>query len=207
MIHAMTATRPTGTPKLRREVREQQVLDAAAAEFGTAGYGAASLAHIADRVGVSKALVLSYFGSKEALYAACVERAGSGLVAAIEEVITTPLAPAQMADATLAAIFTALEGRPHDWNVINDRSLPDGGPGALASLAVRRTIADQAARGVARLADLELVHDHDDLAVLTEIWMSAVTATVNWWLRHPDRSAAEMAARSSRVLATITNSR
>ncbi|MBO0885311.1 MAG: TetR/AcrR family transcriptional regulator, partial [Mycobacterium sp.] len=93
---------------------------------------------------------------------------------------------------------------PHDWNVINDRSLPPGGRGAKAGANVRRTIADQARRGVDLLADLDDLHDPDDLAVLTEVWMSAVTAMVNWWLRHPDRGAAEMADRSARVLATVT---
>ncbi|GAB3656879.1 hypothetical protein GCM10027589_16660 [Actinocorallia lasiicapitis] len=201
----MTAlARSAGTPKLSRDVRERQVLDAAAHEFGTAGYGAASLAAIADRVGVSKALVLTYFGSKEALYVACVERAGEPLVEAIERVITTPQPPRRMAEATLAAIFATLDGRPHDWNVINDRSLPKGGPGAEASARVRRTIAEQARRGVERLADSPVVRDRDDLAILTEVWMSAVTATVNWWLRHPERTAEEMAERSARVLAVVT---
>lgn len=201
---ATPAPRTTGTPKLPREVREQQVLDAAAQEFGRSGYAAASLAAIADRVGVSKALVIAYFGSKEALFVACVERAGTRLVEAIEEVITRPLPPREMAQATLNAIFVALQDRPHDWNVVNDRSLPAGGPGAAAAARVRRTIAAQARRGVTNLADLQHVTDEYDVAVLTDVWMSAVTAMVNWWLRHPDQSAAEMAARSARVVATVT---
>lgn len=201
------AAQAAGTPKIPRGVREQQVLDAASYEFGNLGYAGASLAAVAARVGVSKALVLSYFGSKENLYVSCVQRAGEGLIAAIEEVITQPLQPQQMAEQTLAAMFGTLEARPHDWNVINDRSLPAGSAGADAGAAVRRTIAEQARRGIDRLADLDLLHDPDDLAVLTEVWMSSVTAIVNWWLRHPDRSADEMAARGARVLAAATGNR
>lgn len=180
------------------------MLDAAAYEFGTAGYQAASIAAIADRVGVSKALVLTYFGSKEGLYVACVERASVPLIDAIEAVIRTPQAPAAMAEATLAAIFRSLESRPHDWNVINDRSLPAGGRGATAATRVRRTIAGQARRGIEVVAESPAGGDRDDLALLTDVWMSAVSAVVNWWLRHPNRSAEEMATRSRRLVALVT---
>ncbi len=200
MIGAMTEqTKAARHRKLPQEVRRQQVLDAATTQFGTAGYAAASLGDIAARAGVSKALVLTYFGSKEELFAACAARAGAPLVAAVEEVITTPQPPAAMAAATLAAIFGALEEQPHGWNVINDRALPRGGPGDTAARTVRRAIAEQAGRGVAGIADLP-VHDLDDLAIVTDVWMSAVTAMVNWWLRHPDRTAAEMTERSGRLV-------
>lgn len=196
-------TRPAGTPKLPREVRELQVLDAAAQEFGRAGYAAASLAAIAERVGVSKALVITYFGSKEALFEACVRRAGIPLVAAIEAVITRPLEPMPMARATFATIFETLQDRPYDWNVINDHGAP-AGRAADAAAQVRDAIADQAGRGVGQAAGVAAMEDADDIAVLTEVWMSAVSAAVNWWLRHPDRTAAEMTARSSRVLAAVS---
>lgn len=199
----MAATSPIAR-RLPRGEREQQVLDAAAHEFGRAGYQAASIAAIADRVGVSKALVLTYFGSKEGLYVACVERAAGPLVTAIEEVISTPQPPAQMAAATLTAIFRSLEPRPHDWNVINDRSQPAGGPGAAAAGQVRRTIAGQARRGIEVVAEGPTEGDRDDLSILTDVWMGAVSAVVNWWLRHPDRSAEEMAARSARLIAVVT---
>lgn len=37
-----------------------------------------------------------------------------------------------------------------------------------------------------------------------DVWMGAVSAVVNWWLRHPDRSADEMAARSRRLIEVVT---
>lgn len=200
MIPAMTERTQAGRHRrLPQEVRRQQVLHAATAEFGSVGYAAASLADIAARVGVSKALVLTYFGTKEELYAACAARAGAPLVAAVEQVITTPQPPAAMAAATLEAIFTTLEEEPHGWNVINDRALPRGGPGDVAGRTVRRTIAEQASRGISGIDDLA-VHDADDLAIVTDVWMSTVSAMVNWWLRHPDRTAAEMTERSARLV-------
>ena len=201
---ATPPARPRGTRKLAREDRVEQILDAASAEFGACGYQAASLARVADRVGVSKALVLSYLGSKDALYAACAERAGTGLVDGIEQVITSDLAPLPMAEATLTAIFEALRDRPQDWNVILDRSAPEGSEGAEAARRIRRTIAGQASRGIRSLNDLTSLEDTDDVALLTDIWMGAVSSVVNWWVRHPDRSAAEMSQRCHRILAALT---
>ena len=57
-----------GTKGVPRADREQQILDAAVAEFGERGYAHASMAAIAQRAGMSKPLVYEYFGSKEGLY-------------------------------------------------------------------------------------------------------------------------------------------
>ena len=68
-----------GTKGVPRADREQQILDAAVAEFGEFGYAHASVAAIARRAGISKPLVYEYFGSKDGLYLACLGRAGSHL--------------------------------------------------------------------------------------------------------------------------------
>ena len=155
---------------------------------------------------MSKPLVLSYFGSKDGLYVACIERAGANLIDRIEQVLSAGQPPVWMAQDTSAAIFTGLCPRPHDWNVINDRTVPPGGVAHEAARRVRSTIADQASRGVGTLADLRALDDTDDLSLLTDVWMNMVTAVINWWLRHPDRTAEEMTRRSQRVLTAIISS-
>ena len=129
-----------------------------------------------------------------------VDRAGANLVDHIEAVLDKPQPPRQMAEDTLTAIFEALAPRPHDWNVVNDRTTPAGGRADEAARRVRTAIADQAARGVAAFADLPNLTDSGDLSLVTDVWISAVTACVSWWLRHPDESAERMSRRSRRVL-------
>ena len=113
-----------GTKGVPRADREQQILDAAVAGFGERGYAHASMAAIAQRAGISKPLIYEYFGSKDGLYLACLNRAGTHLI--------DPVASAQngttlqRAGETLAAIFTAPDGRRLDWAVINDPTLPAG---------------------------------------------------------------------------------
>jgi AcrR family transcriptional regulator len=200
----VSSSRPVGTKGVPRAQREQLILDAATVEFGRFGYAGAALSAVAAQAGVSKPLVLSYFGSKDGLYIACVERAGANLVDHIEAVLRTQQPPRQMAEDTLAAIFEALAPRPHDWNVINDRTPPTGGKAHEAARRVRITIADQAARGVAAFADLPHLADSGDVSLVTDVWISAVTACVNWWLRNPDESAIQMSRRSRRVLTTFS---
>jgi len=50
---------------LRQEARRREVLDAAVAVFSEQGYRAASMADIAARLGMGKASLYHYFGSKE----------------------------------------------------------------------------------------------------------------------------------------------
>lgn len=205
IITRVEKSRTVGTKGVPRPHREQLILDAAAEEFGRYGYAGAALSRVAAGAGVSKPLVLSYFGSKDGLYVACIERAGANLIDRIEQVLSAGQPPVRMAQDTLAAIFTGLRPRPHDWNVINDRTLPPGGVAHEAARRVRSAIADQASRGVGALANLRAL-DTDDLSLLTDIWMNMVTAVINWWLRHPERTAEEMTRRSQRVLTAIITS-
>ena len=147
-FQTMSRSRPVGTKRVPRPQREQLILDAATTEFGRFGYAGASLSAVAAQAGVSKPLVLSCFGSKDGLYIACVQRAGMNLIDHIEAVLATRQPPGKMSEDTLTAICHALAPRPHDWNVINDRTPPAGGTAQEAARRVRTTIADQAARGV-----------------------------------------------------------
>src|SRR2546426_4993440 len=68
--------------KVPRAVREPQMLDAAVAVFAERGYHGASMDEIAAGAGGTKPMVYSYFGSKEDLYLACIDHAGTRLMEA-----------------------------------------------------------------------------------------------------------------------------
>ncbi|MFR9729569.1 TetR/AcrR family transcriptional regulator [Saccharopolyspora sp. MS10] len=61
--------------RLPRAERERQILAVAEHVFATRGYQATSMDDIAQGVGLSKPMLYEYFGSKEGLLLACVERA------------------------------------------------------------------------------------------------------------------------------------
>ena len=61
----------------------EQTLDTAHSLFAERGYAAVTMDEIAAAVGVTKPLIYNYFGNKESLYIACMERSGDALVEAI----------------------------------------------------------------------------------------------------------------------------
>jgi AcrR family transcriptional regulator len=193
-----------GSKGIPRAVREEQILDAAAIEFARRGFAALSVVDVAARAGISKPLIYGYFGSKEGLYVACAERAGRELTGQIDRALALPDLPAlEMGGEIMRAVFTALEPRPHDWTVLFDRSLP---PGSAAEETARRhqvRMGEQATVGIAASFPAGVLPDPLDLSALTQVWVSMVSALVDWWHRHPDQSAEQMIARSGRLLAAL----
>ncbi|OHU34359.1 TetR family transcriptional regulator [Mycobacteroides chelonae] len=195
-----------GTKGMPRAEREQQILDAACQEFGRSGYAGMSLAAVASAVGVSKPMVLAYFGSKEQLYIACVRRAGAivgdHIAAAMEAAPPTLALPR----AVLQAIFQALAPRPSDWLVIWDQTLPEDSDALAAARIARMRLAALAGQGVAAVGSAATeLRDPQDIGVLTQGWMGMVGAMITWWIRHPDQSAEQMAERASRLITIIAS--
>jgi AcrR family transcriptional regulator len=69
----VAAPGPRGSYAKGRE-RRQRILDAAWEAFATSGYRGATIAHIAERAGLTDAGVLHHFASKEELLVAVLER-------------------------------------------------------------------------------------------------------------------------------------
>ena len=63
-----------GTKRLPRAVREQQMLDAAVQMFSANGYHETSMDVIAAQAQISKPMLYLYYGSKEELFGACLNR-------------------------------------------------------------------------------------------------------------------------------------
>ena len=63
-----------GTKRLPRAVREQQMLDAAVEMFSRNGYHETSMDVIAAEAEISKPMLYLYYGSKEELFGACLNR-------------------------------------------------------------------------------------------------------------------------------------
>lgn len=191
-----------GTKGVPRAERERQILDIAGREIERAGYAGLSPALVAKVAGISKPMVYHYFDSKDGLYVACVEQAADVVCGAIETVFDGP-AQWEIVEQTLDVIFRALAGRQFNWNVLLDSTHPAEGPAAEAAWAARARLAEQAARGTAAALGSRGIHDPVDLAAFTEVWMAAVAALVNWWVRHPETTAEAMVARSHRLLEVL----
>jgi AcrR family transcriptional regulator len=73
-----------GRSRMARAEREEVILDAAQQAFAELDFRSVSMDAVAERSGVTKALLYQYFGSKGRLYELCVERARARLFDELE---------------------------------------------------------------------------------------------------------------------------
>ena len=137
--------------RLPREVREQQMLDAAVEVFSEHGFHAASMEQIAERARVSKPLLYLYLGSKEETLRACIARESDRLVDAIG--VATRAEAADDAERLwrgLTAFFTYVSARRASWVVLYQQARSHDGPVAEQLARVRRDIVSTVAELVLR---------------------------------------------------------
>ena len=91
---ASSSERTAGRRRVPRAEREQSMLDAAGRAFAAHGFHAASMDAIAADAGISKPMLYNYFGSKQGLYVAFVERDGRELLESMR-MAGSPDAPAR----------------------------------------------------------------------------------------------------------------
>lgn len=128
--------------RVPRQVREQQMLDAAVATFARRGYRAASMDEIAELAGVSKPLVYLYLNSKEELFSSCIRREADALIQAVRAGVE----PGDEADrqlwSGLRAFFTHTAENPDGWAVLYQQARTHGEPFAEAVAEMRAEIVE-----------------------------------------------------------------
>jgi AcrR family transcriptional regulator len=192
-----------GTKGVPRAERESQIVAEAVSEFSARGYAGASMVTIASRAGISKPLIYQYFGSKDGLYLAALHAVSGGLLTRLEE------AELEVDDSVasrihpLRAIFEALEPQRDAWRMLFDPSMPATGEIAAAAADYQARTTAIAASGAARFLEARGIRSELDASALTTLWMGVVNSLVEWWLGHPEESAADMIARCYRLLGAI----
>ena len=120
----------------------EQTLSVARALFAERGYAAVTMDEVAAEVGVTKPLLYNYFGNKEGLYAACMERAGDALSATIAASVAATSSPEEALRAGGQAFFAFLDSERAAWAVLFDETLPRAGEIAERVAAYRGQILD-----------------------------------------------------------------
>ena len=198
--------RSTGTKGVPREEREEQILTAAAAEFGARGYAGGAVDRIARAAGISRAMVHAYFSTKDDLYAACVRRAGEPLVASVAAA-QSATDPVERAMDTVRAILGALEDRRDDWSVLYDPTVAEGSAMAAIGHPYRRELAVLGLVGTTEVLSAAGDPDPLDAHLFGRMWLSIVNTVVLWWLAHPDETPDDACVRLARILRNHANRR
>ncbi|MDO8211308.1 TetR/AcrR family transcriptional regulator [Conexibacter sp. CPCC 206217] len=193
MVQSTTAQTRSRLPRAEREL---QLLDIAHGCFAERGYGAVTMDEVAAQAGVTKPLLYAYFGNKERLYRACMERAGEAMLAAVGAAVASASGPAEALRDGLKAFFAFVDGDRDAWRVLFDETLPAGGE-------LGRSVADYRARLVALVAQTQLAlipapnreRAATEVEALSNALLGAAEGLARWWLRTgamPPRDAAEL---------------
>ncbi len=113
------------------------MLDAAARVFSRHGYYSATVDQIADAAGISKPMVYLYFGSKEELFVAVVERESGRLNEMISAAAAIGLTPYEQLRRGLEAFLTFVDKHRDGWSVLYRQARSQGQPVAGGINAIR----------------------------------------------------------------------
>ena len=180
--------------RLSRDDRMEQTLGAAHELFAERGYAAVTMDKIAASVGVTKPLLYNYFGNKELLYIACLERAGDALIATIADSVGQTANPGDALGAGVRAFFSFLDTDRAAWAVLFDETLPHGGEVFDRVASYRGQIVELVSASLlAQLPERSRKTAKVEVEALSTALLGASEALARWWLRTEAISAEDAA--------------
>ncbi|WP_232666246.1 TetR/AcrR family transcriptional regulator [Pseudonocardia sp. TRM90224] len=129
----------TKSPRRRvsRAEREQQILDAAVAVFTERGFQSASMDAVAERVGVTKPVLYTHFGSKDGLLLACITRSRAELLQVTVAAVSAAKGPEDALRSGIKAFFDYLDAQGPSWMLLYSETTVAGE--ALESIRAQQT--------------------------------------------------------------------
>jgi AcrR family transcriptional regulator len=167
-----------------RSAREQLILRVAGQVFAAGGYERASMDRIAALAGVSKPMLYAYFGSKEGLYLAYIERTGGELVQRLVSADRADGAKGRLR-AVINEFLAFVEEHSDGWTVLF-RELNARQPLAEQVAQLRSEVVDE----VRRMLESDEEPSWTGLRApasegVAEAIVGAGEALANWWLKKP----------------------
>lgn len=107
-----------GSKRLPRAVREQQMLDAAVQMFSINGYHETSMDSIAAAAQISKPMLYLYYGSKEELFGACLDRELRRFVEAVRTAIDFQQPPKDLLRNAVRSFLHYIDANRASWIVM-----------------------------------------------------------------------------------------
>ncbi|MGC4962803.1 TetR/AcrR family transcriptional regulator [Gordonia sp. DT218] len=107
-----------GTKRLPRAVREQQMLDAAVKVFSENGFREASMDSIAAEAEISKPMLYLYYGSKDELFSACIERESGRFIEAMSVGFDPSLRQREQARTVVKEFLRYVDENRQSWKVL-----------------------------------------------------------------------------------------
>ena len=165
--------------RVPRAIRERQLLELAEALFAERGYAGASMDELARRAGVTKPVVYELFGSKDGLFAACVDRSIERLAADISTAVRAQDDPEERLRAGGLAFIRFAAANRVAWDLMSM-----GGSFEQKARAVRSSQAELIRELMAEMARDDV--DERELEVAAHAVNAAYEGVAHWMWAHPD---------------------
>lgn len=178
----------SSSKRLPRQERELQMLEVAAVEFGRKGFEATSMDDIAAACGVTKPMLYNYFKSKEGLYAAMINRAGSYLVNAIIAV-REEKDPVKRLHAAMAVFMDFVNNHRDSWRMVfSGKGTAEADQMNIAGYRQKVMVAAVYTLAELRPAAMDKEVARKIVEPLAYGLLGAGEAIAQWWLSKPEAS-------------------
>ncbi len=168
--------------------RREAILAAALDAFADGGYHETSLEDVAERAGISKALIYEHFSSKRELHGALLETYVRELLATVAEATAAARQGEDRLRAGLDGFLGFVERRRDAWRMLvrntadsdiaaSVERLRQEAAGAITALMVADAPPGSPAGGIEREVAIEM---------LAQQLVGAVQSLANWWDEHRD---------------------
>lgn len=133
----MTVSLPVKIPRMARTAREQQLLSVALRLFVEHGYQGTAMGDIADAAGITRPVVYNCFGSKDALYLACLTQARQALEQSMLSAALAQEQPQARLRAGLEGYFQFIDANPLAWRLLYGSGVAVAGNAAEEAVRLR----------------------------------------------------------------------
>jgi AcrR family transcriptional regulator len=178
----------TVTSEVKRRMpapaRRERIVAAALEEFAAGGYAATSMGAIAERAGITRAVLYDHFDSKQALYLALLEERNAAFLSHVGARITGSGGPRERMRETIDTVFAFAESEPASWRLLFAGDVSGEGKPARA----RRQVHAQLVGAVAALlaADAEAAGiEPAAREAMVEMLIAALRGAVEWRAQNP----------------------
>jgi AcrR family transcriptional regulator len=161
-------------PRMPRDQRRAQLLDAANAVFTSKGYHAAAMDDIADLAGVSKPVLYQHFPSKLDLYLALLDASCDRLLEVVEDALASTEDNADRVVATMGAFYDFVNSASGDFRFVFESDLTGESEVQKRLWQVNNRIADAIAEVIAE--DTDLSAERAKLLAISLVGVAQVSA-------------------------------
>lgn len=181
--------------RLTKGQRRKQLLARASAIFSEGGYHNVSMDDIADRAGISKALLYQHFDSKDDLYLAVLRRHQAQLREVIGASSDAGTSPAERLWLTFYAFFEFVEKNQASWGVLYRDAVAIEGKVTRGVHAMRIEIAER----IAVLMEASFRERDPGRPALERVpplahaLVGTVEALADYWMDHPEETKRSLA--------------